>query len=73
MLPVWVSNPGPLTSGVPSPESGALPIALPARPCTHDKINGRTQTGLNEASAQSLSADCDLDYQIWHIVVSFRI
>ena len=30
-------------------------------PTMHNKVMGRTQTGLTEVYAQSLSVDCDLD------------
>ena len=31
-------------------------------PTMHNKVMGRTQTGFTEVYAQSLSADCDLDF-----------
>ena len=32
-----------------------------SNPIMHNKVMGRTRTGLSEVYAQSLSADCDLD------------
>ena len=34
---------------------------ISSNPTTHDKVMGWAQTGVTEAYAQSLSADCDLD------------
>ena len=33
-------------------------------PYMHNKVMGRTRTGFTEVDAQSLSADCDLDFDL---------
>ena len=34
-----------------------------SNPTMHNEVMGRTRTGLTEVHAQSLSADCDLDFR----------
>ena len=46
-----------------------------SNPTMHNKVMGRTRTGLTEVYAQSLSADCNLDLNLatWFLIVAHHL